>query len=160
MNLQEDILRIKEVMGIKETFDKGGEPVLVNEYMDFDDKIYIYKLPSKKSEKDYIIKLKFYKKSPIIDGEFANLKNVAEIDFNLGTGEYEYTGLNEIFYLFTSINKVIDKHKKDFKYFIVHSTQDRLSLYEKVLSKLSYLSIIDKKDSYLLYKNKNYSRWF
>jgi len=30
MNLQEDILRIKEVMGINETFDKGGEPVLFN----------------------------------------------------------------------------------------------------------------------------------
>jgi hypothetical protein len=160
MNLQENIHRIKEVMGLNETFDKGVEPVLSKKYTEFDNKIYVYTLPSKKSEKEYIIKLTFYKKSPIVDGEFSNLKNVAEIDFNLGIGKYDYTGLNEIFYLFSSINKIIDKHKNDFKYFVVHSTKDRLSLYEKVLSKLDYLNLIDKRGSYILYKNKNFFKLF
>ena len=160
MNLQENIYRIKEVMGINETFENGDDPVLTNKLESDGHLTYVYTLPSKKSDKDYVIKLTFYKKGSKNFGKFSNLKNVMELDFNLGVGKYEYTGLNEIYYLFSSLKKVIDKHKKEFNYFIVHSSQDRLSLYEKALSRIDYLSLIEREGSHLFYKNNSFSKWF
>jgi hypothetical protein len=156
MNLQENIQRIQEMMGINEIFDTGEMPELVSKDKVEGKIIYHYTLPSKKSDENYHIKLTFNK----IFNEL-NLKNVMELDFSLGeSGEMGYTGLNEIFYLFTSINKIIEKHKKDFKYLIVYSSMDRLSLYERAISRINYLTLIKKEDRFLLYKNDDFSRWF
>jgi hypothetical protein len=158
MNLQENIQRIKEMMGINEIFDTGEMPELVSKGRVGGQTIYQYTLPSKKSDENYHIKLTFNK----FFNEL-NLKNVMELDFSLGetkTGQMGYTGLNEIFYLFTSINKIIEKHKKDFKYLIVFSSMDRLSLYQKAISRINYLNLIKKEDNFLLYKNNDFSIWF
>ena len=159
MNLQENIQRIKEVMGvITEMFDEGEEPKLVEKFNTKETINYVYSLPSKKSDGSYIIKMTLYKKYTSLD-----LKNVMELDFVYskdGLANLGYTGLNEILYLFTSINKLIEKHKKEFKYLMISSTQDRLSLYKKTISRISYLTLIDTNDRYLLYSNSQYSRWF
>ena len=148
-----------EMMGIiKEIFDEGEEPKLVQKYNTKETTTYVYSLPSKKSDGSYIIKLTLHKKYTSLD-----LKNVMELDFVYskdGSTNMGYTGLNEILYLFTSINKLIDKHKKEFKYLMISSTQDRLSLYKKTISRISYLTLIDTDDRYLLYNNNEYSRWF
>jgi hypothetical protein len=159
MNLQENIHRIKEVMGlINEIFDEGEEPKLINKHNGNESLTYTYSLPSKKSDGNYFIKLTLNKKYTSL-----NLKKVMELDFVYsinGSTDIGYTGLNEILYLFTSINKLIEKHKKEFKYLMIHSTKDRLSLYKKTISRISYLDLIEEKDGYLLYKNNEYSRWF
>jgi hypothetical protein len=159
MNLQENILRIKEVMGlITEIFDDGEEPKLVKKHNTKETITYEYSLPSKKSEGNYLIRLTLYKKYLSLD-----LKNVMELEFYYskdGVADIGYTGLNEILYLFTSINKLIEKHKKEFKYLIIASTEDRLSLYKKTISRINYLTLVDTSDRYILYSNGQYSRWF
>ena len=159
MNLQEQISRMKSMMGvINEIFDDGEEPELVEKYNTKETTTYVYSLPSKKSDGRYIIKLTLHKKYTSLD-----LKNVMELEFYYskdGVADIGYTGLNEILYLFTSINKLIEKHKKEFKYLMISSTQDRLSLYKKTISRISYLTLIDSGDRVILYKNNEYSRWF
>jgi hypothetical protein len=159
MNLQEQISRIKSMMGvINEIFDDGEEPELIEKYNTKETNTYVYSLPSKKSDGSYIITLTLYKKYTSLD-----LKNVMELDFVYskdGLANVGYTGLNEILYLFTSINKLIEKHKKDFKYLMISSTEDRLSLYKKTISRINYLTLINSDDRSILYKNSQYSRWF
>jgi len=159
MNLHENIDRIKQVMGINETFDAGVEPTLKDTYEEGGAKVYSYVIPSKKSEEEYIIKLKFYKefKDPKIKDTY---KDVMVIDFNLGAGSYYNTNLNEVFYIFASINKLIEKYKKKFQYLMGYSNKDRLSLYKKALSRASYLELVDEGSHHIIYKNKDYSRWF
>ena len=143
---------------INEIFDDGDEPKLVEKYNTKETITYVYSLPSKKSDGSYMIKMTLYKKYTSLD-----LKNVMELDFvysKEGMANVGYTGLNEILYLFTSINKLIEKHKKEFKYLIIHSTKDRLSLYKKTISRISYLDLMGEKDGYILYRNNEYSRWF
>jgi hypothetical protein len=158
MNLQEQISRIQEMMFINEIFDTGEMPELVGNGKVGGQTIYQYTLPSKKTDENYHIKLtlnKFF--------DELNLKNVMEIDFSLGeakSGQMGYTGLNEILYLFASINKILEKHKKDFKYLIVFSSMDRLSLYQKAISRINYLNLIKTEDNFLLYKNNDFSKWF
>jgi hypothetical protein len=141
---------------IDEIFDTGEMPNLLSKDKVEGKTIYHYTLPSKKSDENYHIKVtlnKFFNE--------LNLKNVMELDFSFGeTGEMKYTKLHEIFYLFTSINKVIEKHKKDFKYLIIFSSADRLSLYQKALSRIDYLNLIKKEDKFLLYENNDFSSWF
>ena len=161
MNLRDNIKRIlreeiKQNMGIHEVFDEGQMPELLRKVKKEGKVIYQYSLPSKKSDENYYINLTFYKNFD----EF-KLKDVLDLDFDLGeSGEKKYSGLNEIFYLFTSINKVIEKHKKDFRYLVIFSSQDRLSLYEKVLSRIDYLNLDKKGGNFILYKNNDYSKWF
>lgn len=147
------------MMGVlTEIFDDGVEPKLVEKYSTKDTINYIYSLPSKKSDGIYTIKMTLHKKL-----ETLNLKDVMELDFVYnkdGFTDQGYTGLNEIIYLFTSINKLLEKHKKDFKYLMISSTKDRLSLYKKTISKIGYLSLEIEKDRFFLYKNNEYSKWF
>jgi hypothetical protein len=155
MNLQENIKRIKEVMGINEIFDTGEMPKLIGKNKIEGKTIYQYILPSKKSDENYYITLIFSKINYDV-----NLKNVMELEFSFGESGIGYTGLNEILYLFTSINKILEKHKRDFKYLIVYSSIDRLSLYEKSISRINYLNLIKKESNFLLYKNNDFSKWF
>jgi hypothetical protein len=160
MNLQENIQRIKEMMGvITEIFDNGEEPKLIKKNNTKETITYDYSLPSKKSEGTYIIRMTLHKQYLSLD-----LKNVMELEFFYyskdGGSDIGYTGLNEILYLFTSINKLIENHKKEFKYLMIASTEDRLSLYKKTISRISYLTLVDTKDRYILYSNSEYSRWF
>ena len=144
---------------ITEIFDDGEEPMLIKKHNTKETTTYDYSLPSKKSDGTYIIRMTLYSKYPSLD-----LKNVMELEFFYyskdGGADIGYTGLNEILYLFTSINKLIENHKKEFKYLMVASTEDRLSLYKKTISRISYLTLVDTKDRYILYANNQYSRWF
>ncbi len=153
MDLREDILRIREVMGLNETFETKVEPVLNKVYEEGDVKQYLYTLPSKKVDKEYLILLTLHGKYKKPDSDEI-LSNVMDIDFNLGHGVYKMTNLNEIYYLMGSIGLLLDKHKSEFQYLIVQSNEDRLSLYKKVLNRSNFLELIDENErEYILYRN-------
>jgi hypothetical protein len=157
MELKENIQRIREVMGLNETFETRVDPTLENFHEEDGIKQYVYTLPSKKTDKKYYIVLTLFYKNNKLPGIAKGLENVMDIDFNLGHGVYKMTNLNEIYYLMGSIGMLLDKHKSEFQYLLVQSNEHRLSLYKKVLNRSNFLELTDENNGeYILYKNIEY----
>ena len=160
MNLNEQTYRIKQMMGIiannpeeqntlMESFDSGVEPQLKYKKSDS----YTYTLPSSKNDGEYTIQLDFHKK-------YEDLKNVLEIDFSFGSDSafWGITSLNEVFYILSSIKFLLDKFKSKFKYLIIHTTPNRMSVYKRALSRVDYLEVFrEYNDSVIIFKNK--TKW-
>lgn len=155
--LNEQTHRIKQLINhINETFDSDVIPILIDKNINNKNKkIYTFELPSKKSDASYQITAVLTKK--FNEPEFPNLENVLEIDFSYDN-VFIYTNLNEIFYLFSGLKKIVDKFNDDYKYIIIRSTSDRLSLYAKALSKLPKLELYNKQNNFIIYKNLNYNK--
>jgi hypothetical protein len=153
MNLQEQVSRIQSMMGlVTESFDSGVEPELKHKNISKDKESYSYTLPSTKTDSQYLIDLTIYK-------NFENMKDVLEIDFSLSNDSafWGITNLNEVFYILSSINFLLEKFKNKFKYLVIHSNESRLAVYQRALGKINYLEFVEKKNNMLIYKNK--SKW-
>lgn len=138
---------------ISELFDTIVEPKLSSTEKSDEIIKHIYTFPSRKTDKQYYVIVNQYDTYSNPTRLKEELKNVLEIDFNLGSISLYMlmSNLNEVSYVLKNVYYLLMKYKNNSDWYVVESNKPRIKLYKKLIERIPGFNLVKEDPNFLMY---------